>query len=134
MIVDFHGLKRFSSQKICLKAKGSSNETNKVSTSKDFFQDNNSESNFCILIWETALQPLFSSLELTHSRAAKVIFDLDSFISDADCLLNSHWPSVSCFYETSVLVFMHKVYFDSLSFWPDELFSKKVTGKSLRAI
>ena len=29
---------------------------------------------------------------------------------------------------------MHKVYFDSLSFWPDELFSKKDTGKSLRAI
>ena len=29
---------------------------------------------------------------------------------------------------------MHKVYFDSLSFLPEELFSKKVFSKSLRAV
>lgn len=29
---------------------------------------------------------------------------------------------------------MYKVYFNSLSFWPDELYLKKVSGKPLRAI
>ena len=29
---------------------------------------------------------------------------------------------------------MHKVYFDSLSFLPEELFSKKVSRRSLRAV
>ena len=38
------------------------------------------------------------------------------------------------FLKKSGLVFMLKVYFDSLSFWPNELFSKRISSKSLRAI
>ena len=79
---------------------------------------------YCILIWGNCSTALFSSLDSIHSRAARIIFNLDSSISDAECLLNSHSPSISYFYEKSVLVFIHKVYFDSLSFWPDELFSE----------
>ena len=89
---------------------------------------------YCILIWGNCSTARFSSLDSIHSRAARIIFNLDSSISDAECLLNSHWPSISYFYKKSVLVFMHKVYFDSLSFWPNELFSKRVSSKSLRAI
>lgn len=82
---------------------------------------------YCILIWGNCSTALFSSLESTHLREARIIFNLD-------CLLNSHWPSVSYFHKKYVLVFMHKVYFNSLSFWPDELYLKKVSGKPLWAI
>ena len=82
---------------------------------------------YCILIWGNCSTALFSSLESTHLREVRIIFNLD-------CLLNSHWPSVSYFHKKYVLVFMHKVYFNSLSFWPDELYLKKVSGKPLRAI
>ena len=41
-------------------------------------------------------------------------------MSVAECFLNSHWPSIPYFYKKSALLFMDKVHFDSLSFWPDE--------------
>ena len=66
---------------------------------------------YCILIWGNCSTALFSSLESTHSRAAGIIYNLDSFISDAGCLLNSYWPSVSYFYKNSVYSYTS---FDSL--------------------
>ena len=76
----------------------------------------------------------FSHLESIHSRAVRIIFNLDPSLSDAECFLKTHWPSISSFYKKSVLIFMHKVYFDSLSFLPVELVSKKVSSRSLRAV
>ena len=74
---------------------------------------------YCILIWGNCSTALFSSLESTHLREVRIIF------------IYSQWPSVSYLF---YIVFMHKVYFNSLSFWPDELYLKKVSGKPLRAI
>ena len=48
---------------------------------------------YSILIWGNCSTAPFSSLDSIHTRAARIIFNLDSSISDAECLLNSHWPS-----------------------------------------
>ena len=89
---------------------------------------------YCILIWGNCSTALLSHLESIHSRAVRIIFNLDPSLSDAECFLKTHWPSISYFYKKSVLIFMHKVYFDSLSFLPVELVSKKVSSRSLRAV
>ena len=78
---------------------------------------------YCILIWGSCSTAVFSSLDSIHSREARIIFNLNSSMSVAECFLNSHWPSIPYFYKKSALLFMDKVHFDSLSFWPDELFA-----------
>lgn len=72
-------------------------------------------------------------LHSVHSRAARITFNLDRSLSDVECLLKTHWPSISYFYKKSVIIFMHKFYFHSLSFLPEELFSKKLSSRSSRA-
>ena len=69
-----------------------------------------------ILSWGNCSMTLLSHLDTVHSRAARIIYSLDSSLSDAECLLTSSWPPISYFYKKCVLLFMHKVYFDSLSF------------------
>ena len=54
---------------------------------------------YCILIWGNCSTALFSPLDSIHSKAARIILNLDLSISDAKCLLNSHWPSFSHFYK-----------------------------------
>ena len=77
---------------------------------------------------------LLSHLDTVNSRAARIIYSLDSSLFDAECLLTSSWPPISYFYKKCVLLFMHKVYFDSLSFPLGDLFSKNASGRSLRAV
>ena len=49
-------------------------------------------------------------------------------------LLKTHWRSISYVYKKSVIIFMHKFYFHSLSFLPEGLFSKKLASRSSRAV
>ena len=131
LIVDFHGLSMFLKFESLL-CKGLKQIKQMkylpVKTLQEiYFKTTIPSLIYCILIWGNCSTALFSSLESTHLREVRIIFNLD-------CLLNSHWPSVSYFHKKYVLVFMHKVYFNSLSFWPDELYLKKVSGKPLRAI
>ena len=87
-----------------------------------------------ILCWGNCSTTLLSHLDTVHSRAARIIYSLDSSLSDAECLSTSNWPPISYFYKKCVLLFMHKVYFDSLSFPLGAFFSKNASGRSLRAV
>jgi len=64
-----------------------------------------------IMSWGNCSTTLLSYSDTIHSRAAKIIYSLDSSLSDAACLLTCSWPSISYFYKKCVLSFMHKIYF-----------------------
>lgn len=78
-----------------------------------------------ILSWGNCSTTLLSHLDTVHSRTTRIIYNLHSSFSESECLLNSSWPPISYFYMKCVLLFMHKVYFDLLSFSFGDLFSKK---------
>ena len=68
----------------------------------------------CTSIWGNCATDILSNLDFVHSRAVIIIFNLYLSLSDAKCLSKCNWPSISYFYKKSVLIFKHKVYFDSL--------------------
>ena len=53
-------------------------------------------------------------------------------MADETCLIKSDWLPISYFYKKSVLLFMHKVYYETTSQSICELFSKRVTSRSSR--
>ena len=69
---------------------------------------------YCTSIWGNCATDILSNLDFVHSRAVIIIFNLYLSLSDAKCLSKCNWPSISYFYKKSVLIFKHKVYFDSL--------------------
>ena len=69
---------------------------------------------YCTSIWGNCATDILWNLDFVHSRAVIIIFNLYLSLSDAKCLSKCNWPSISYFYKKSVLIFKHKVYFDSL--------------------
>ena len=92
-------------------------ETNELPSCEDFardlFEDNNSK---CYLLHLDLgkLRHRYSFKPWLRSFESSDIFNLYLSLSDAKCLSKCNWPSISYFYKKSVLIFKHKVYFDSL--------------------
>ena len=93
-------------------------ETNELPSCEDFardlFEDNNSKCYLLHLNLGNCATDILSNLDFVHLRAVIIIFNLYLSLSDVKCLSKCNWPSISYFYKKSVLIFKHKVYFDSL--------------------
>ena len=53
-------------------------------------------------------------------------------MADNTCLMKSNWMPISYFYKKSVLLLMHKVYYETITHSIRELFSKRATSRSSR--
>ena len=86
----------------CFALKGWCTETNELPSRETlqeiYFKTTIPSVTYCILILGNFSTTLLSHLASVHSRAARVIFNFDLFLSDAECLLlKSNWPSISYF-------------------------------------
>ena len=57
-----------------------------------------------ILTWANCSMKLLSHLHTVHSRAVRIIYNLDLSLPDAECLLTSSWPPIF-FYKKHFLIF-----------------------------
>ena len=85
-----------------------------------------------ISVWGNCSPSALNSLHHIHARAARIVNNLNSMMADETCLIKSDWLPISYFYKKSVLLFMHKVYYETTSQSICELFSKRVTSRSSR--
>ena len=85
-----------------------------------------------ISVWGNCSPSALNSLHHIHARAARIVNNLNSTMADETCLIKSDWLPISYFYKKSVLLFMHKVYYETTSQSICELFSKRVTSRSSR--
>ena len=76
------------------------------------------------------LSSALNSLHHIHARAARIVNNLNSTMADDTCLIKSDWLPISYFYKKSVLLLMHKVYYETTTQSICELFSKRVTSRS----
>ena len=85
-----------------------------------------------LLLWGNCSPSSMNSLNSIHARASRIINNLQPSLADDICLGKSNWLPFSYFYKKSVLMLMHKVYFETACQPVRELFSKKTTSRSTR--
>ena len=85
-----------------------------------------------ISVWGNCSPSALNSLHHIHARAARIVNNLNSTMADDTCLMKSDWLPISYFYKKSVLLLMHKVYYETTTQSICELFSKRVTSRSSR--
>ena len=66
-----------------------------------------------ILVWGNCQPSTLTSLNSLHARASRIINNLQPSLADNVCLAKSKWLPFSYFYKRSVLMLMHKVYFET---------------------
>ena len=86
-----------------------------------------------ISVWGNCSPSALNSLQHIHAIAARIVNNLNSTMADDTCLMKSDWLPISYFYKKSVLLLMHKVYYETTTQSICELFSKRVTSRSSRA-
>ena len=77
-----------------------------------------------ISVWGNCSPSALNSLQHIHARAARIVNNLNSTMADDTCLMKSDWLPISYFYKKSVLLLMHKVYYETTTQSICELFSK----------
>ncbi|KAL9974522.1 hypothetical protein ACROYT_G011567 [Oculina patagonica] len=65
-----------------------------------------------ISVWGNCSPSALNSLHHIHARAARIVNNLNSTMADDTCLMKSDWLPISYFYKKSVLLLMHKVYYE----------------------
>ena len=85
-----------------------------------------------ISVWGNCHPSNLSSLNSLHARASRIINNLQPSLADDACLAKSNWLPISYFYKRSVLMLMHKAYFETSCQSICELFSKRKISRSTR--
>jgi len=85
-----------------------------------------------ISVWGNCQPSALNFLNSTHARAACIIKELQSSLADDTSITKSNWLPISYFYKRSVLMLMHKVFYESSSHSICEPFSKRINSRSFR--
>ena len=85
-----------------------------------------------ISVWGNCQPSTLTSLNSLHARASRVINDLQPSLAGDPCLAKSNWLPICYFYKRSVLMLMHKVYFETSCQSICNLFSKRKISRSSR--
>ena len=83
-------------------------------------------------MWGNSQPSTLTSLNSLHTRASRIIDNLQPSLADDACLVKSNWLPISYFYKRSVLMLMRKVYFETSCQWICNLFSKRKISRSSR--
>lgn len=87
---------------------------------------------YSILVWGNCRPSAMNSLNSIHTRASCIISNLQQSLVDDICLSKSNWLPLSYFGKKSVLMSIHKVYFETSCQSVCELLSKKTTSRTTR--
>ena len=68
---------------------------------------------YSISVWGNCSPSAMNSLNSIRARASRIINNLQPSLADDICLSKLNWLPFSYFYKMSVLMLMHKVYFET---------------------
>ena len=85
-----------------------------------------------ISVWGNCQPSSLTSLNSLHTRASRIINNLQLSLADDACLAKSNWLPISYFYKRSALMLMRKVYFETSCQSICNLFSKRKISRSSR--
>ena len=88
---------------------------------------------YCMLVWGSCGQALFSNLESIHVRAAKIIFHLIDWCTPCkEVLATAKWNTLKIMYEKRLLILAHQAYYRLLPCPMKCLFEKCISRYDLR--